>query len=89
MSFAYCERLSTLIPVCRRHICVYRVSNGLWQAEDEYADLQFARRSRWRWIAQWLIMLDQRASASGREGRGQRRKRIERERTNHTDGSAS
>lgn len=76
VSFAYDEGLSALIPVCRRHITVYRVARGrLWQAEDEYAELRFARRSRWRWLAQWRILLDQRAAVAGRESRAQRVRR--------------
>lgn len=84
VSFAFDEHVG-LIPVCRRHIAVYRVSGGLWQAEDEYAQLRFARRSRWRWLAQWRILLDQRAALDGRESRAQR---IRRERAQvHADGS--
>lgn len=76
VSFAYDEGRHGLIPVCHRHICVYRVSNGLWQAEDEAYELLFARRSRWRWLAQRRILRDQRAALSGRESRAQRRRRI-------------
>lgn len=75
VSFAF-DEYAGLIPVCRHHICVYRVSNGLWQAEDEYADLRFARRSRWRWLAQRRILSDQRAALAGRESRAQRRRRL-------------
>lgn len=75
VSLAYCERLSALIPVCRRHILVYRVSNQLWQAEDEFAGLRFARRAR-KWVtAQRRILRDQRAAMRGRESRAQRRLR--------------
>jgi hypothetical protein len=64
-----------LIPVCRRHITAYRVLDGkFWQAEDEYAQLRFCRRSRFKWLAQWKILLDQRAATNGRTGRGQARK---------------
>ena len=84
VSFAYDERLAGLIPVCRRHIEVYKVhptrkardqGRTVWQAEDEYAGLRFARRSRWRWLAQWRILLDQRAAVAGRESRAQRKRR--------------
>ncbi|QXE28926.1 MULTISPECIES: hypothetical protein [Microbacterium] len=74
-----------LIPVCRRHLLVYRIgkgSGGPWQAEDEFAQLRFCRRSRWRWLAQWRILLDQRAALAGRESRGQRRLRISRDAEN-------
>jgi hypothetical protein len=74
---AFNEGLGELIPVCRRHILVYHpgVANGLiWQAEDEYMELQWARRSRWRWLAQRRILHDQRAAAKGRVTRAQRRK---------------
>lgn len=73
VSLAFDDRLGTLIPVCRRHICAYRVTGGLWQAEDEYADLQWARRSRWKWLAQRRILRDQRAAIAGRLTRAQRR----------------
>lgn len=76
VTFAYDEGIAGLIPVCRRHILVYRVSNGLWQAEDECAGLRFARRSRWRWLAQRRILSDQRAAMAGRESSAQRRRRI-------------
>lgn len=72
-----------LIPVCRRHILVYPVDTkgeNLWQAEDEFAELRFARRSRFRWLAQRRILHDQRAAMRGRESRGQRRLRESRER---------
>lgn len=80
VSFAYDEKLSALIPVCRRHILVYPIGprtarRRLWQAEDEFAELRFARRSRWRWLAQWRILLDQRAAIAGRESRAQRVRR--------------
>lgn len=73
VSLAFDERLGELIPVCRRHILAYRVSNGLWQAEDEFAELRFARRSRFRWLAQRRILRDQRLAADGRISRPQRR----------------
>lgn len=79
VTFAYAEGRDGLIPVCRRHLLVYRIGKGgtgPWQAEDEFADLRFCRRSRWRWLAQWLILLDQRAALAGRESRGQRRRRM-------------
>lgn len=72
-SLAFDEGVGELIPVCRRHILVYRISVGLWQAEDEYAGLRFARRSRFRWLARWLLLLDQRAAQRGRVSRGQAR----------------
>lgn len=73
VSFAFDEKLGALIPVCRRHILVYQVVKGSrWQAEDEYAELQYCRRSRWRWLAQWRILRDQRAAVAGRVARGQR-----------------
>lgn len=84
VSFAYDEGVHALIPVCRRHIEVYKVhptrkdrdkGRTVWQAEDEYAELRFARRSRWRWLAQWRILLDQRAAVAGRESRAQRKRR--------------
>jgi hypothetical protein len=89
VSFAYDEGISALIAVCRRHILVYQVGppharRRLWQAEDEFAELRFARRSRWRWLAQRRILRDQRAALAGRESRAQRRLR---ERTDHTDGA--
>lgn len=74
VSLAFDERIGGLIPVCRRHIMVYRVSVGLWQAEDEWAELQFARRSRWKWLAQWRILSDQRAAMHGRVSRAQARR---------------
>ncbi len=90
VSFAYDDRISALIPVCRRHILVYSVSKpAVWQAEDEYAELRFARRSRWRWLAQWRVLADQRAAVKGRESQGQRRKRVERDRAaDHPNGGA-
>lgn len=64
-----------LIPVCRRHITVYRVCDGRWwQAEDEYADLRFCRRSRWMWLAQRRILHDQRVAGRGKISRAQRRR---------------
>lgn len=81
VSFAYSERISALIPVCRRHILAYRVFDppvqghryAQWQAEDEYANLRFCRRSRWKWLAQWRILRDQRAAVVGRVSRAQRK----------------
>jgi hypothetical protein len=73
VSLAYDEKLHGVIPVCRRHICVYRVSNGLWLAEDEFAELRFARRSKFRWLAQLRILSDQRAAMRGRVSRAQQR----------------
>lgn len=93
VSFVYDEKLSGLIPVCRRHILVYQVGprdarRRLWQAEDEFAELRFARRSRWRWLAQWLILLDQHAAIAGHESRAQRVRRLRADRArNHTDRS--
>ena len=83
-SDGYADGRDGLIPVCRRHILAYRVhptrkdrdrGRTVWQAEDEYAELQFARRSRWRWLAQWRILRDQRAAVAGRESRAQRVRR--------------
>lgn len=82
-STGYSRGLDGLIPVCRQHLMVYRIGKGSswpWQAEDEFAELRFCRRSRWRWLAQWLLLLDQRAAVAGRESRGQRRLRISRDR---------
>lgn len=81
VSFAYDEQSSALIPVCRRHILVYEVgprhtSRRFWQAEDEYAELRFARRSRWRWLAQRRILHDQRVAVRGGESRAQRTRRL-------------
>ena len=76
-SLRFDERLGGLIPVCWRHITVYRVRSGmfrLWQAEDEFAGLRFCRRSRWKWLAQRRILADQRAAMSGRVSRAQRRR---------------
>ena len=73
-SLRFDERLGRLIPVCWRHITVYRIGKGgtgLWQAEDEFAGLRFCRRSRWRWLAQRRILADQRAATSGRVSRAQ------------------
>lgn len=78
-SAGYAPGCDGLIPVCRRHLLAYRIgkgSSGLWQAEDEFAQLRFCRRARWRWLAQWRILLDQHAAVAGRESRGQRRLRI-------------
>lgn len=82
VSFAYSELHSSLLPVCRRHILVYPIGAHiliqprLWQAEDEYAELRFCRRSRWRWLAQWRILRDQRAAVAGRESRAQQKLRL-------------
>lgn len=74
VSLAY-KSNTGLTPVCRRHIQTYRVLNEkFWQAEDEYANLWFCRRSRFKWLAQWKILLDQRAAERGRLSRGQARK---------------
>lgn len=81
-SAGYAAGRDGLIPVCRRHIMAYRIGKGgtgPWQAEDEFAELRFCRRSRWRWLAQWRILLDQRAAVAGRESRGQRRLRLARD----------
>jgi hypothetical protein len=59
VSMAYDDHLDQLIPVCLRHILAYRISSGLWQAEDEWIGLRFCRRSRWRVIAQAKILHDQ------------------------------
>lgn len=77
VSLAFDERIGGLIPVCRRHITAYRIGKGHtgpWQAEDEFAGLRFCRRSRWKWLAQWRILMDQRAAAHGRTSGAQRRK---------------
>lgn len=92
VSFAYDEGSNGLIPVCRRHILVYQVGprdgrRRLWQAEDEFAELQFARRSRWRWLAQWRILLDQHAAIVGRESRAQRVRRLRAARSRNRDGA--
>ena len=78
VSLAYGLRTVRLVPVCRRHIDAYRVTadGGWWQAEDEFAGLRFARRSKFRWLAQWRILCDQRAAMRGRESRAQRRLRL-------------
>ena len=77
VSFAYCQRLDGLIPVCRRHITAYKVCDDRWwQAEDEYAGLQFCRRSRWKWLAQRRLLRDQRLAARGVESRAQRTRRV-------------
>lgn len=75
VSLAYDVRGHGLIPVCRKHILVYRVKadGGWWQAEDEYAGLRFARRSKWRWLAQRRLLADQRALMRGRTSNAQRR----------------
>jgi hypothetical protein len=84
VSFAF--DVEALIPVCRRHILVYRVhptradrdaGRSVWQAEDEYAELRFARRSRWRWLAQRRILRDQRTALAGKTSRAQRRRAAE------------
>lgn len=78
-----------LVAVCRRHILVYRVhptraardaGRTVWQAEDEYAGLRFARRSRWAWVAQRRILRDQRLAVAGVESRAQRTRRVRAER---------
>ena len=74
-SLRFDERRECLVPVCWRHITVYRVGKaGLWQAEDEFAGLRFCRRSRWGWLAQRRILADQRAAMSGRVSRAQARR---------------
>lgn len=74
VSLAYDEKVSGLIPVCLHHIQVYRVARlSVWQAEDEFAGLRFCRRSRFRLLAQWRILSDQRAAMRGRVSRAQRR----------------
>lgn len=74
VSLRYDDKLDALLAVCRRHIMVYKVCDGRWwQAEDEYCELRFARRSRWRWLAQRRLLSDQRAALRGRESRAQRR----------------
>lgn len=79
VAMAYCERIGSLIPVCRRHLCVYRVRNRtLWQAEDEWVGLRFARRSRWRFLAQWKLLLDQRMTLVGFDPQRRRRDRADR-----------
>lgn len=61
VSMAYDEKLNMLVPVCRRHILAYPIMSGrLWQAEDEWLELQFCRQSRWRWLAQRRVLADQR-----------------------------
>lgn len=97
VTFAYCSTgyavgRDGLIPVCRRHILAYRIGKGgtgPWQAEDEYAELRFARRSKWRWLAQRRILSDQRAALAGRESRAQRKRRIAAEvRSTNTEGES-
>lgn len=76
-SFRFDERLGALVPVCWRHITAYRIGKGgtgPWQAEDEVAGLRFCRRSRWRWLAQRRILVDQRAAMAGRMSRAQARR---------------
>lgn len=76
-SLRFDERLGFLVPVCWRHITAYQIGKGgtgPWQAEDEFAGLRFCRRSRWRWLAQWRILVDQRAAMRGRVSRAQQRK---------------
>lgn len=89
-SDGYADGRDGLIPVCWRHILVYRIGRngtGLWQAEDEFAELRFARRSRWRWLAQWRILLDQHAAIAGHESRAQRVRRVRADRArNHANG---
>lgn len=82
VSLAYDSRLGVLIPVCWRHLCAYPVrvdGRRVWQAEDEFAGLQFCRRSRFRWLAQLRLLADQCAAMAGRESRAQRRLRARRE----------
>jgi hypothetical protein len=74
VSLAYDEVESMLVPVCRRHILAYRVAvddRWFWQAEDEFANLQFCRRSRFKWVAQRGILRDQRAALKGKMSRYQ------------------
>lgn len=74
VSYRYDDKLDRLLAVCRRHILAYKVCDGRWwQAEDEYCELRFCRRSRLRWLAQRLLLSDQRAALAGRVSRGQRR----------------
>ena len=76
-SLRFDDRLGCLVPVCWRHITAYRIgkgNTGPWQAEDEFAGLRFCRRSRWRRLAQWRILMDQRAAMRGRISGAQRRK---------------
>lgn len=66
VSMAYDVQTRGLVPVCRDHILVYQVLNKTrWQAEDEWLDLQFARRSRWKKIAQMKLLHDQRVALLG------------------------
>lgn len=77
VTMAYDDKRGVLVAVCRRHICVYKVENGRWwQAEDEWQNLRFCRRSRFRWLAQRRLLADQRAALLGRESRAQRRLRL-------------
>lgn len=74
VSLAYDEQTSGLIPVCRRHILAYWVESARrWQAEDEFAELQFCRRAFTKAGAQRRILRDQRAWLGGRESRAQRK----------------
>ena len=82
VSMAYQERLDALIPVCRRHILTYRVEvRGrltrawwpAWQVEDEWLDLPRCRRSRSRFLAQWLMLHDQRLALRGKLSQHQAR----------------
>lgn len=66
VSAAYDEKEHSLVPVCRDHILVYRVLDKTrWQAEDEWLDLRFARRSRWKKVAQMKLLHDQRVALLG------------------------
>ena len=72
-SLSYDDKTNALVPVCHRHILVYRVGM-LWEAEDEYAGLPFHRRSLFRRLAQLYILGDQRMyTLSGELSRPQRR----------------
>lgn len=78
VAMAYCERIDSLIPVCRRHLCAYKVLHGTrWQAEDEWVGLRFARRSRWKFLAQWKLLLDQRLTLAGFDPQRRRRNRAD------------
>lgn len=69
-----------LIPVCRRHIETYKVLDGTrWQCEDEWVGLQFCRRSRFKWLAQWRIYIDQRLTLAGFDAQRLRRRKAERQ----------
>lgn len=73
VSTRYDPQAGNLLPVCRRHLLTYRVVNNTrWQAEDEAYQLRFARRSRSKTLAQWKLLLDQRAAMRGRTSLTQR-----------------